>query len=128
VRVSSRGGRFAALAHDDARRPATLSDRGQAVYLADHVLRQTKRPTRVADIVDAAAARPRNDAILSDPGLIATKARILAISQPCLRGWSEMAEIDVRSHQALVDVFQKEGVLKERVDVRTLLLKPADLA
>jgi NitT/TauT family transport system ATP-binding protein len=56
-------------------------DLEEAVYLADHVLLLTKRPTRVADIVDVDAARPRGDETLSDPAFVATKARSLAIFQ-----------------------------------------------
>ena len=50
------------------------------------------------------------------------------IAQPYLRGWSELNDTDIKSYQALVDVFLKEGVLKERMDVRTVLLKTSDLA
>ncbi|HPU50591.1 MAG TPA: ABC transporter ATP-binding protein [Burkholderiaceae bacterium] len=56
-------------------------DLEEAVYLADHVLLLTKRPTQVADIIDFAAPRPRNDATLSAPDFVATKARSLAIFQ-----------------------------------------------
>jgi NitT/TauT family transport system ATP-binding protein len=56
-------------------------DLEEAVYLADHVLLLTKRPTSVADIVDVAAQRPRTDATLSDPAFIASKALSLAIFQ-----------------------------------------------
>ena len=52
-----------------------------AVYLADHVLLLTKRPTQVSDIIDVTAPRPRNDATLSTPDFVATKARSLAIFQ-----------------------------------------------
>ena len=50
------------------------------------------------------------------------------IAQPYLRAWRELSDTDVASYQALVDVFQKEGVLKERMDVRSVLLKASDLA
>lgn len=50
------------------------------------------------------------------------------IAQPYLRAWKELNDVDIRSYQALVDVFHKEGVLKERIDVRNVLLKPSDLA
>jgi len=54
--------------------------------------------------------------------------QVRVIAQPYLRAWNELDDIDVRSYQALVDVFHKEGVLKDRMDVRTVLLKPSDLA
>jgi NitT/TauT family transport system ATP-binding protein len=56
-------------------------DLEEAVYLADHVLLLTKRPTMVADIVEVRVDRPRTDATLSDPAFIACKARSLAIFQ-----------------------------------------------
>lgn len=54
-------------------------DLEEAVYLADHVLLLTKRPTTVADIVDVNSPRPRNEDTLSDPLFVATKARSLSI-------------------------------------------------
>ena len=54
------------------------------------------------------------------------QVRILA--QPYLRAWRDLNDTDIRSYQALVDVFFKEGVLKQNIDVRTLILKPSDLA
>lgn len=53
---------------------------------------------------------------------------VRVVAQPYLRAWTELNDTDVRSYQALVDVFHKEGVLKERMDVRSVLLKPSDLA
>lgn len=53
---------------------------------------------------------------------------VRVIAQPYLRAWSELNDTDVKSYQALVDVFHKEGVLKERMDVKSVLLKPSDLA
>lgn len=50
------------------------------------------------------------------------------VAQPYLRAWNEIDSTDVASYQALVDVFHKENVLKERIDVRNILLKSADFA
>jgi NitT/TauT family transport system substrate-binding protein len=49
------------------------------------------------------------------------------LAQPYLRGFKELNEIDLKSYQALVDIFQKEGVLSSKVDVREKLLTKADL-
>ncbi len=49
------------------------------------------------------------------------------VAKPYLRAWKDLNDTDLKSYQALVDVFQKEGVLKERIDVRDKILKPADL-
>lgn len=53
---------------------------------------------------------------------------VRVVAQPYLRAWGELNETDVGSYQALVDVFFKEGVLKERMDVKKVLLKAADFA
>lgn len=49
------------------------------------------------------------------------------VAQPYLRGFRELNETDIRSYQALVDVFHREGVLKEKFDVRNVLLKSGDI-
>lgn len=53
---------------------------------------------------------------------------VRVVAQPYLRGWKELNATDVASYQALVDVFHKEGVLKERMDVRNVILEPAAFA
>lgn len=50
------------------------------------------------------------------------------VAQPYLRAWNEIDPTDVASYQALVDVFQKEGVLKKHVDVSSLILTSKDFA
>jgi NitT/TauT family transport system substrate-binding protein len=51
---------------------------------------------------------------------------VRVVAQPYLRAWNELNDTDIASYQALVDIFHKESVLKERIDVRTVLLKPSD--
>ncbi|EOH6072830.1 ABC transporter substrate-binding protein [Burkholderia cenocepacia] len=48
------------------------------------------------------------------------------VAQPYLRAWKDIDATDIASYQALVDVFQKEGVLKQHVDASSLILKPKD--
>ncbi|HEY8555513.1 MAG TPA: ABC transporter substrate-binding protein [Burkholderiales bacterium] len=48
------------------------------------------------------------------------------VAKPYLRGFKDLNEVDIASYQAFVDVFWKEGVLKERFDVRNILLTPSD--
>ena len=43
-----------------------------------------------------------------------------------LQAFAELNDTDLNSYQALVDVFQKEGVLQSRIDVRDKILKPTD--
>jgi len=56
-------------------------DLEEAVYLADQVLLLTKRPTRVAEILQHGDARPRTVETLSEPSFIAAKKRSLEIFQ-----------------------------------------------
>lgn len=56
-------------------------DLDEAVYLADQVLLLTKRPTRVAEILDYGDPRPRTVQTLSEAGFVATKKRSLEIFQ-----------------------------------------------
>ena len=56
-------------------------DLEEAVYLADHVLLLSRRPARIADFVTVPQPRPRDDATLSDPGVVALKGHCLEIFQ-----------------------------------------------
>ena len=56
-------------------------DLEEAVYLADQVLLLTKRPTRIAEILDYADGRPRTIATLSEPSFIATRKKSMEIFQ-----------------------------------------------
>jgi NitT/TauT family transport system substrate-binding protein len=48
------------------------------------------------------------------------------LAKPYLRAFVELNDTDLNSYQALVDVFQKEGVLQSRIDVRDKILRTAD--
>lgn len=51
---------------------------------------------------------------------------VAIVAKPYLRAWKELNETDLSSYQALVDVFHKEGVLKEKINVREKILKASD--
>lgn len=48
------------------------------------------------------------------------------VAQPYLRAWKDLNDTDLTSYQALVDVFRSEGVLRQPMAVRDLILKPTD--
>jgi NitT/TauT family transport system substrate-binding protein len=48
------------------------------------------------------------------------------LAKPYLRAFAELNDTDLNSYQALVDVFQKEGVLQSKIDVREKILKKSD--
>jgi NitT/TauT family transport system substrate-binding protein len=49
------------------------------------------------------------------------------LAQPYLRGFKDLDGTDIKSYQALIDVFVKEGVLKGPLDVREKLLTKAEI-
>lgn len=49
------------------------------------------------------------------------------LAQPYLRGFKDLNETDIKSYQALVDVFIKEGVMAGPMNVKDKLLAKSDL-
>jgi NitT/TauT family transport system substrate-binding protein len=49
------------------------------------------------------------------------------VAQPYLRGFKDLNETDLKSYQALVDVFIKEGVMNGPMDVHDKILTKSDL-
>jgi NitT/TauT family transport system substrate-binding protein len=49
------------------------------------------------------------------------------VAQPYLRGFKDLNDTDIKSYQALIDVFIKEGVLLGPLNVRDKLLSKAEL-
>jgi NitT/TauT family transport system substrate-binding protein len=53
--------------------------------------------------------------------------QLALLAQPYLRGFKDLNETDLKSYQALIDVFVKEGALQAPVNVKEKILVPADL-
>jgi NitT/TauT family transport system substrate-binding protein len=49
------------------------------------------------------------------------------VAQPYLRGFKDLNDTDIKSYQALVDIFIKEGVMASPLNVRDKLLTKVDL-
>jgi NitT/TauT family transport system substrate-binding protein len=49
------------------------------------------------------------------------------LAQPYLRGFKDLNDTDLKSYQALIDVFIKEGVLSAPLNVHDKLLTKSDL-
>jgi NitT/TauT family transport system substrate-binding protein len=54
------------------------------------------------------------------------KQHVGLVAKPYLRAWGELNKTDLDSYQSFVDVFFKEGVLKQKIDIRTKILKASD--
>ena len=86
---------------------------------------------RVVEVLDEATRLaetdyPRLRAMLPRWTPVAAN-QVEVVAQPYLRAWRDLNETDLNSYQALVDVFASEGVLRAPMQVRDLILKPADL-
>jgi len=53
--------------------------------------------------------------------------QLASLAQPYLRGYKDLNDTDIKSYQALVDVFIKEGVLTGPLSVRDKILTKAEL-
>lgn len=87
---------------------------------------------KVVEVLDE-ATRMTNDSFETYRPAIAKYTPIKAsevslVAQPYLRGWKDIDASDIASFQALVNVFEKEGVLKQHFDVSTLILNDKDLS
>lgn len=61
-------------------------DLEEALYLADRLLLLTRRPSRIADLIEVEVPRPRTPATLTDPHFVRLKARALEVFQSAVRG------------------------------------------
>lgn len=52
--------------------------------------------------------------------------QVKIVAQPYLRAWKELNATDIASYQALVNVFEKEGVLKKPFNVTPIILRESD--
>jgi ABC-type nitrate/sulfonate/bicarbonate transport system substrate-binding protein len=55
-------------------------------------------------------------------------AQLELVDKLYLRAWRDVNETELNSYQALVDIFSSEGVLRQPMAVRDLILKLQDLA
>lgn len=105
---------------------------GISVLTTKFIKERPKVAAKLVQVLDEATRSANNDFGRVRPyfakytAIKGDNTRIVA--QPLLRGWKEIDDTDIHSYQALVDVFQKEGVLKQAIDVRSVMLKPGDLA
>jgi NitT/TauT family transport system substrate-binding protein len=103
---------------------------GVSIMTTKFLKERPKVAKKVAEVIDEAtklanANFDKYKAII--PKYTPIRAEQLAfLAKPYLRGFSELNDTDLNSYQALVDVFQKEGVLTTPINVRDKILKPTD--
>lgn len=103
---------------------------GAAVLTTKFIKERPAVAKKIVEIIDEATALAMADfdkykAII--PKYTAIRdTQLDVLAQPYLRSFSDLNETDLDSYQAFVDVFYSEGVMKEKMDVRTKILKMSD--
>lgn len=104
---------------------------GAAVLTTKFLEERPEVARKVVEVLDEATRLVNNDferykAIIPNYTAI-TEDQLDFLAQPYLRGFEDINSTDLDSYQAFVDVFFDEGVLDERIDIRTKMLTPEDL-
>lgn len=103
---------------------------GAAVLTTKFINERPGVARKIVEIIDEATALAMADfdkykAII--PKYTAIRdTQLDLLAKPYLRSFSDLNETDLNSYQAFVDVFHSEGVMKEKMDVRTKILKMTD--
>jgi NitT/TauT family transport system substrate-binding protein len=104
---------------------------GAAIMTAKFLKERPETARKVVEIIDQAtdlvnANFEKYKPIL--PKYTPIKADQLALlAQPYLRGFKDLNETDMKSYQALIDVFIKEGVMSGPMNVHDKILAKSDL-
>lgn len=103
---------------------------GAAVLTTKFIKERPEVARKVVEVIDKATRMVNADFEKYKrviPKYTAIKAEQLdLLAKPYLRPFEDLNETDFNSYQAFVDVFHKEGVLKDPIDIRTKILKWED--
>jgi len=99
---------------------------GAAVLTTKFIKERPEVARKVVEVIDKATRMVNADfdkykKVIPKYTAIKTEQLDL-LAKPYLRPFAELNETDFDSYQAFVDVFYKEGVLKEPIDIRTKIL------
>lgn len=105
---------------------------GAAVLTTDFIRNRPEVARKVVEVLDE-ATRLANENFDKYRPIIAKYTAVRPdqaefVAQPFLRAWSDLNDEDLASYQAFVDVFYAEGVLRDRMDVRSIILTEEDFA
>ena len=104
---------------------------GAAVMTVKFLKERPAVAKRVVEVIDQATDMVNKDFDkykVDIPKYTAVKPdQLPLLAQPYLRGWKDIDDTDVKSYQALVDVFIKFGVMKGPLNVKDKILTSADL-
>lgn len=103
---------------------------GAAVLTTKFISERPETARKIVAIIDEATALANADfekykSIIPKYTAI-QESQLDLLAQPYLRPFNDLNETDLNSYQAFVDVFVSEGVIKEKMDVRTKILQLSD--
>ncbi|QFG27110.1 ABC transporter substrate-binding protein [Actinomadura sp. WMMB 499] len=104
---------------------------GASVLTTDFIEERPEVARTVVSVLDRATKMINEDfeghkAVLAEYAAL-DERQVKVVAQPQLRGFEDLDETDLRSYQALVDVFREEGVLGKDLDVNDYVLTSEDL-
>lgn len=103
---------------------------GAAVLTTDFIKKRPEVARKVVEVLDEATRLANEDFDKYRPIIAKYTAvgpeQAQYVAQPYLRAWNALNDEDLDSYQAFVDVFHTEGVLQDRIDVRTIILTADD--
>lgn len=105
---------------------------GAAVFTAKFLKERPAVAKKVIQVIDEATKMANQNFDKYRPILAKYTAikpdQVKYIAQPRLRSFSDLDRADINSYQALIDVFQKEGVLSRSMKAQNLIIEKAQLA
>lgn len=104
---------------------------GASVLTTSFIEERPEVAKKIAEVLDEATDIINKDfsshkEVLAEYAAL-SRQQIEVIAQPRLRGFGDLNEVDLDSYQALVDLFDDEGVLTKTLDVRDYVLTEADV-
>jgi NitT/TauT family transport system substrate-binding protein len=104
---------------------------GASIMTTKFMKEQPDVARRVVAVIDQATDMVNADFAKYKPALSkytpVKEDQLALLAQPYLRGFKDINDTDLKSYQALVDVFIQEGVLTGPLNVRDKLLTKSDL-
>lgn len=105
---------------------------GAAVLTTRFIRERPETAKKIVEIIDQATDLVMNDfekytAIIPKYTAI-QESQLALLAKPYLRPYYDLNETDLNSYQAFVDVFVKEGVIQQPMNVREKILKSTDFA
>ncbi|MEL6523624.1 MAG: ABC transporter substrate-binding protein [Pseudomonadota bacterium] len=112
---------------------ATIADpfySGAAVLTTKFIEERPEVAKKIVEIIDEATALAMADfdkyKVIIPQYTAIREEQLDLLAKPYLRSFADLNETDLNSYQAFVDVFVLDGVIEDKMDVRTKILSMSD--